>query len=124
MTDTEKLYETLGELLYVVAMADGVIQEEEKEVLQSFISKHPFAKEIKWSFDYEQTKNANIDELYQKVITVCHRIGPSPIYTEFIETMNDLAEAAEGVDNDEADFIDSFSRDLISRFSDDIKKLK
>ncbi len=30
MSELEKLYETFGELLFAVAMADGVIQDEEK----------------------------------------------------------------------------------------------
>ena len=37
MTDTEKLYETMGELLYVLAKADGVIQEEEVNKLNELL---------------------------------------------------------------------------------------
>ena len=37
----EKLYEAFGELLYVVAMADGMIQEEEIETLENVLSEHP-----------------------------------------------------------------------------------
>ena len=41
MTDKEKLYETLGELLYAIAKADGVIQAEEKEALEKMFKNHP-----------------------------------------------------------------------------------
>ena len=37
MTDKEKLYETLGELLYAVALADGIIQKSEKNSLKELL---------------------------------------------------------------------------------------
>jgi len=50
MSEKEKLYETLGELLYVIAKADGLIQEEERASLDELLKSHSWAKEIKWSF--------------------------------------------------------------------------
>ena len=123
MTDTEKLYETLGELLYVVAKSDGVIQEEEKAALENLLGKHPWAKEINWSFNYEVSKEKSIEDVYEKAIAVCHRIGPSPLYTEFIDAMNIIAQANNGIDAHESELINSFSADLIERFKNDIKSL-
>jgi len=122
MTDQEKLYETYGELLYVVAMADGVIQDEERETLKSILKKHSWANEIKWSFNYEEAKAHSIDELYNKVISVCHRIGPSPIYDEFIQGMEALALSSSGIDEQESNKINSFSKDLIERFQRDLNR--
>ena len=48
----EKLYEAFGELLYVVAMADGLIQEEELSALDEVLKGHPWAADIQWSFNY------------------------------------------------------------------------
>ncbi len=124
MIEKEKLYETLGELLFVVAKADGVIQEEEKEVLSELLKGHAWSEEIKWSFDYESNKNSSVEEVYNKVINACHSYGPSPEYEEFIQAMNLIAEATNGVDENEAKIIDSFSKDLIERFMRDIERLQ
>lgn len=123
MTDTEKLYETLGELLYVVAKADGVIQESERDTLKKILKKHSWADEIKWSFDYEEANKHSVDDVYAKVISVCTRIGPSPIYNEFIESMNLIANADNQLDDQESKTINSFSSDLIERFKKDISSL-
>lgn len=121
MTDEEKLYETMGELLYVIAKADGVVQDEEKQVLAELLKGHKWAEQIEWSFNYEATREPSVDELYDKVIAVCHRIGPSPIYNEFVSSMEAVAKANDDLDDEEADKIASFSADLIERFKKDIE---
>lgn len=123
MLDNEKLYETLGELLYVVAMADGTIQKEEIESLNNLLKHHPWAKEIKWSFDYEVSRHSNIEDIYSKVINYCQNYGPSIVYPEFIDSMQTIAEAANGVDNNEEKVISDFSKDLISRLQRDLDKI-
>ena len=79
MADKECLYEALRELIYVVAMADGVVQKEEMKVLTTIPEGHSWSENIQWSFDYEQNKGHNIEALYQKVINTCDNYGPSPI---------------------------------------------
>ena len=37
MTETERLFEVFGELLYAIAMADGVIQKEELSALEEIV---------------------------------------------------------------------------------------
>lgn len=123
MTEQEKLYETLGELLFVVAKADGIIQDEEKESLKALLKNHAWASEIQWSFNYEETKDSSVEETYKKVINFCHSYGPTPIYEEFIEAMNTIANAHDGVDQHESEIITSFSKDLITRFKRDLERL-
>lgn len=120
MTDQEKLYEILGELLYAVAKADGVIQQEEKEALKNLLHNHGWAHEVNWSFEYEESKNTDAQEAYKKAISFCQHYGPSPVYQEFIEAMNIVAAAANGTDEHEEAIMDSFSKDLISRFHRDL----
>ena len=93
MREEGKLYETMGELLYAVAKADGLVQKEESHVLQELFKDHKWKDEINWSFNYEMGKQNSVEEVYSKVITVCHRIGPSPIYREFIDAMTLVANA-------------------------------
>ena len=123
MTDTEKLYETLGELIYAVAKADGIIQDSERDTLKDILKDHKWASEINWSFNYEDNKEHSVEDVYDKVISVCTRIGPSPIYEEFIESMNLIAQADANLDKNESNVIHSFSNDLVARFKRDINKL-
>lgn len=123
MRELEKLYETFGELLFAVAKADGVIQEEEKEALNKILANHAWASEIKWSFEYEATKNFPVEKIYNKVINFCHSYGPTKEYEEFIEAMKIIANAAEGIDQSESKIINSFSKDLITRFKNDLERM-
>lgn len=123
MSKKEQLYETLGELLFVIAKADGVIQEEEQDALTKILERHTWASAIKWSFQYESSKNSTIEEVYNKVINACHSYGPSPEYEEFIEAMKLVADASGGIDENESKIINSFSKDLIARFQKDIDRL-
>ena len=121
----EKLYETLGELVYVIAQADGIIQEEEINILEELLAEHPWASTIKWSFNYEMNReNNDVEDVYKKVIDACHGYGPTPEYDEFIEVMNVVAAASEGIDEHEQDAISAFSKDLIERFIQDTDKLR
>lgn len=124
MSDKEKLYEILGELLFVVAKADGIIQEEEKNVLNKYFEDHPYGDDIKWSFNYEAKKDTPMEEVYKKVIDYCQHYGPTAEYDEFIKAMEAVAEAAEGVDSSETAVMQSFSHDLLTRFAKDIEEMK
>lgn len=122
MRDTEKLYETLGELLYAIAKADGIIQDEEKESLNELLKGHTWAEQVKWSFEYEADKNPSVEEVYNKVLNFCHSYGPAPQYEEFISAMKIIADAAEGTVDSESKIINSFSTDLIARFQRDLDR--
>ncbi len=120
MTEKEKLYETLGELLYAVAMADGVIQAEEKDALNTFLAGHDWESNVKWSFNYEESKVHNVEETYNKAISFCKSHGPAAEYEEFISAMTIIAAAAEGIVSEEKEIIESFSKDLIAQFQRDL----
>lgn len=120
MTTEERLYDAFGELLYVIAMADGIVQDEEVTELERILAEHPWAKTIRWSFDYERTKHSDREEVYKKVIDFCHHYGPSPVYNDFISAMQALAGAANGIDANEENTISAFSTDLIARFQHDL----
>jgi len=123
--DKEKLYETLGELIYVIAQADGIIQDEEITILDEILAAHPWASTIKWSFDYEMNRDNNdVEDVYKKVLDACHSYGPTPEYDEFIEVMNAVASASDGIDEHEQEMIGNFSKDLIERFIKDTDQLR
>ncbi len=120
MKDKEKLYETLGELLYAVALADGVVQDSETERLEEIIRHHPWGKEIKWSFDYEARVKKPLEEVYKKAINYCHSYGPTAEYVEFVELLTLVADASEGIDHHEELVISNFSKHLVERFKADL----
>lgn len=120
MTDKEILYETLGELLYAVAIADGVVQDSEIDRLKEIVEHHPWGKEIQWSFNYESKKGKTFEEVYAKAIDSCHAFGPTPVYDEFIELITMVADASEGIDKHEELVISNFSKHLVERFKADL----
>ena len=104
-------------------MADGIIQQEELDTLSNILKDHAWAKEIKWSFDYEAEKAIDIEETYKKVINFCHSHGPSVVYPEFIESLETLEETSCGTNAKEDKVISSFSSDLIERLQADLGKI-
>ncbi len=124
MISRDRLYQTFGELLYVIAMSDGVIQEKESETLEEILQAHPKGKDIKWSFDYESRNQNDIEDLYKKVIEVFSDNGPDYEYDFMIYALTKLAEASDGKDVQETKVISNFSKDLLERFKSDIEKIK
>ncbi len=124
MTQKERLYDKFGELLYVIAHADGIIDRAEKDALLDLLKEHEWAKEIKWSFDYASDNNWDVEKTYQSVIFFCHEYGPAPEYTEFISSMKTIADAVKSTNDSEDKYINSFSKDLIERFQKDLDELK
>jgi len=120
---TEKLYGTLGELIYAVAKADGKIQESEFSKLDEILQNHPWGSTIKWSFNYEAKKDNDPEQIYKKVINNCQSYGQAREYLEFIDIITQVAEASDGIDADESNVIRSFSHDLIERFKKDIRSI-
>ena len=124
MNDKEKLYDAFGELIYTIAMADGIIQDEELDALQNILENHPWASQISWSFSYESSKGADVDEVYNKVIDFCKHYGPTEEYAEMIDVMKKIADASDGVDFNEEIIIESFQNDLRDHFNTELDKMK
>ncbi len=122
MGNKERLYDAFGEMIYVVAMADGIIQENEIETLKNIIAYHPGAEQIKWSFNYERLKHEDLDYLYNKVLDFCYENGPDPEYKILIEVMEKVAAASSGIEKNEEDIINRFTYELTERFKRDLDK--
>lgn len=118
----ERLYESFGELVYVLAMADGRIDPSETKALDQILEKHAWAKDIRWSFDYEAKRSGDLEGIYEKALYHCQQLGPNPEYAFMIEVMEAVADASNGIDADEQAVIDGFQNDLIARFKSDLEK--
>lgn len=120
MIKRERLYDAFGELIYAVAMADGDVQKEEVTALEKLLKSHPWAKEIKWSFNYEHNKNHSIDEAFDHAINICKENGPDPEYKYLLDVMTQVAEAFNGIIPQEQKIIENFKSDLHRRFEQDL----
>ncbi|MFK7908301.1 MAG: hypothetical protein AB8B69_24440 [Chitinophagales bacterium] len=116
-----RLYDAFGELIYAVAKADGLVQAEELTALQTILSGHPWAKEIQWSFDYENRKGNSVEEAYKKAVDICKVNGPDPEYDFLFEVLENVAKASDTVEESEASVILNFTAELKERFIKDIE---
>ena len=112
----EELYDAMGELIYAVALADGFIQKEETDRLKELLLGHPWAAAIQWSFDYEKRKSKALEAAYQKALVTCQAYGPNEEYAFLMEVLEKVAEASDGVDEQESGVIDRFRNDLTTYF--------
>ena len=112
----EKLFDALGELVYAVAKADGLIQPEETEKLKELLLAHPSAQKIQWSFDYEHRKNITVEEAYAKALDTCKAYGPAEEYAFLFEAIEAVADASQGIDAEEWAVIRRFRAELRKHF--------
>jgi len=122
MVKRERLYDAFGELIYAIAMADGEVQDIEVETLKKILNSHPWAREIKWSFDYEKRKNNSVEDAYKKAILACKENGPDPEYKYLLEVMVEVAKAFDGIVPSERIIIENFRLELEERFRNDLEK--
>ncbi len=120
MKETELLFEAFGEMIYVVAMSDGVIQKEELAVVEEKMQGHPWGKSLKWSFNYEMKKSNSIEDLYKKVVFFCRDHGPDPEYDFLLDVLRDVANASSGIDEKEGEKIAKLSNELLDKFTNDL----
>jgi len=111
-------------LIYIVAKADGIIQDEEVSKLKEILKDHPYADTIQWSFDFVKAQDASVDDVYRRVIDTCYQLGPLDEYSEFVDILAEIADAHDGVSLEEGMMINSFATELLVRFKNDLVKLE
>ncbi len=113
----DQLYDAFGELIYLMAMTDGALQDEEIKALQETLSKHEWSNAINWSFNYESKRKGDLEDTYKKVLFACFDIGPNPEYTKMIEVMEAVAASHGETTKEERDLVDRFRNDLLTEFA-------
>ncbi len=116
MVSQTRLNDAFGELIYAVALADGIIQEEEVDTLQKFLLDHPSGKEIQWSFNYERKKGNALMDTYNKALETLKENGPHPDYTYLVEVLEAVANASDGFQRKEGQLISNFQKSLRAHF--------
>lgn len=120
----ERLYDAFGELIYALAMADGLIQPAEIMALDTILQGHAWASQIKWSFNYESTKKLDLKEVYKKALDTFTEYGQQPEYAYLIDILQKVAKASDGIDEAEQEIIERFQQDLRENFIAEMEKLK
>lgn len=120
MVGKTELYDAFGELIYAVAKADGLIQNEELEKLEALLAEHPWGQEIQWSFNYEKGKDKDLKAAYDKALYTCQEFGPSAEYAELLNILEQIAAASDGIDAAEAKLIQDFEAELRMKFRKDL----
>lgn len=113
-----KLYDALGELIYAVALADGGIQDTEIQKLHELLLAHPNAQAIQWSFDYENKSHISLEEAYYKALETCKAYGPNEEYAFLFDALMAVAEASNGINEQELAVIERFQKELKDHFLD------
>ena len=116
MVSETRLHDAFGELIYAVALADGMIQPEELGKIKEVLLKHPWGSGIQWSFDYESRKKTDPKEAYEKALDVLKENGPHPEYIFLVDILEQIAAASERVDASERAIIDGFQTSLKEHF--------
>ncbi len=120
----ERLYDAFGELIYALAMADGLIQPEEIRALNTILQGHPWASQIKWSFDYEISKGFDLNQVYKKALDTFTQHGQDKEYTYLIDILQKVAKASDGINEAEQEIIERFQKDLKENFVLEMEKRK
>jgi hypothetical protein len=105
MKNVKQYYKELGKLVYSVAMADGIVQPEERVKLHQFVLKEMAAKEptsdssgmnqafyIDFEFEAMEEKQPPIDDLIRSYTRYVHA-NYEPGDTKLIQNSIDLLEA-------------------------------
>ncbi|MCR9289337.1 MAG: TerB family tellurite resistance protein [Bacteroidetes bacterium] len=116
MTSKTRLYDAFGELIYAVALADGLIQQEELDKIDEVLKNHPWGKDVKWSFDYEARKGNDPKDAFEKALDLFKENGPDPDYYNLIDIIERIAVSSQGMDTDEKEVIEGFQTSLRNHF--------
>jgi len=116
MVSRTRLYDAFGELIYAIAIADGVVNPEELDALKEILKEHPWGEEIQWSFNYEMKKENALKDSYLKALDTLKENGPDPEYLKLVEIVEKVAHAKDGMDSKEGRMISIFQKTLRSHF--------
>ena len=108
-----KLQKAFGQVIYAIAKIDGEVQQIEIDVFKKEIEKHQWAREISLSFEEERQSNLDPNIVFLKAMKIFRANGPSEHYPFFIDLLEQIAEAHDGVIEEEQLMIERFKEGLI-----------
>ena len=116
MVSQARLHDAFGEIIYAVAIADGLIQEEELKLIDEKLAQFSWGEDAKWSFNWERKKETKLKEAYLKALETLKENGPTPSYYDLINILEEVAKASDGFERKEGQVISIFNKSLRSHF--------
>lgn len=116
MVSQARLHDAFGEIIYAVSIADGLIQEEELNVVNEKLKDLSWGDDAKWSFHWERKKGTDLKTAYLRALETFKENGPTPHYYELIEILEEIAKASDGFERKEGQVISIFNKSLRSHF--------
>lgn len=108
-----KLQHAFGKVVYAIAKIDGEVQQVEIDVFKKLIANHEWAKGVSLSFEQEREQDSDANIVFLKAMRVFRFNGPSEHYPFFIDLLEQIAEAHDGVVSEERQVIDRFKEALL-----------
>ncbi|MFY0626555.1 MAG: hypothetical protein JXR07_09680 [Reichenbachiella sp.] len=110
----EEVLDTFGKIIYAIAKSDGEVQDEEVEVIRKVIDNHEWAQELELSFAVEKELDMDYDEVFEDAMRVFASYDVKAHYDDFLDLLEKIAEAHDGVVNEERELIDRFKQRLFN----------
>ena len=117
ITPDEKIQKAFGQVIYAVAMMDGEVQQVEIDVLKKVIADHEWGNQVVSSFEEEHGLNADPNIVFLKAMKVFRAHGPSKHYNFFIDLLEKIAHAHDGIIPEERKLIDRFREGLLGNLN-------
>lgn len=108
----KNVLDAFGRIIYAVAKSDGEVQAEETAVIQDIIDNHTWAQEMELSFAIESALDEDANEVFDEAIETFkfNEIGSHA--KEFVDLLEKIAEAHDGIVSEEEVLIDKFKAKL------------
>lgn len=108
-----KLQEAFGRVVYAIAKIDGEVQQIEIDVFKDLIEHHPWGQQISDVFYQETEMNNDPNIIFLKAMKVFRAHGPSEHYPFFINLLEKIAQAHDGIIDEEQKMINRFKEGLL-----------
>jgi uncharacterized tellurite resistance protein B-like protein len=99
-----------GKLLYALAKVDGAVQSSEIAVLHDIVAKNKWAKQIEFSFNTAKNLDMDPHTIFVKNMRIFQTKPCNEHYSYFLELMEKIAEAHDGIVPEEQAMIDQFKK--------------
>jgi len=109
---SKELQEAFGKVVYAIAKIDGEVQQVEIDALYKVIEENKWAGEVLKSFNKEAELDLDPNIIFAKAMRIFRENGRSEHYTFFIELLEVIANAHEGIIPQEQKLIDMFKATL------------
>lgn len=107
------LQQAFGRIIYAMAKIDGEVQQIEIDVFKEFIANHEWAESVSLSFEEETETDDDPNKVFLKAMKVFRAHGPSEHYPFFIDLLKKIAEAHDGIIDEEQKLLNRIKEGLL-----------